>query len=160
MLKFGILYWKYYIISCHLSWGRGVNEMDFKPPLCTHRLNWAKRTPEDGDMDEMTLPSRHSSHGGLRPSTLPLGHRILTLHAGSCTRSSRRMKENTSVRCVFFHLPYYIFLFWNSNSNRGLNPYSAGIDTIWRQYSSDSVLTCKVDPRTVRVNIFIMAVEP
>ena len=33
---------------------------------------------EDGEMNEMTLPSRHrirnSSPGGLRPSTLPLGH--------------------------------------------------------------------------------------
>ena len=35
--------------------------------------------PEDGEMIGMTLPSRHrirdSSPGGLRPSTLPLGHR-------------------------------------------------------------------------------------
>ena len=34
--------------------------------------------PEDGEMSEMTLPSRHkirnSNPGGLRPSTLPLGH--------------------------------------------------------------------------------------
>ena len=34
--------------------------------------------PEDGEMNEMTLSSRHrirnSSPGGLRPSTLPLGH--------------------------------------------------------------------------------------
>ena len=34
--------------------------------------------PEDGDMNEMTLPSRHeirnSSLGGLGPSTLALGH--------------------------------------------------------------------------------------
>ena len=33
---------------------------------------------EDGETNEMTLPSRHkirnSSPGGLRPSTLPLGH--------------------------------------------------------------------------------------
>ena len=33
---------------------------------------------EDGEMNEMTLPSRHgiqnSSPGGLKPSTLPLGH--------------------------------------------------------------------------------------
>ena len=33
---------------------------------------------EDGEMNEMTLPSRHrirnSSPGCLRPSTLPLGH--------------------------------------------------------------------------------------
>ena len=48
------------------------------PPLCTCRLKWARRTlpPEDGEMNEMTLPSRirNSSPGGLRPSTLPLGH--------------------------------------------------------------------------------------
>ena len=35
--------------------------------------------PEEGEINEMTLPSRHrtrnSSPGGLRPSTLPLGHR-------------------------------------------------------------------------------------
>ena len=34
--------------------------------------------PEDGEMNEMTLSSRHrirnSGPGGLRPSTLPLGH--------------------------------------------------------------------------------------
>ena len=34
--------------------------------------------PKDGEMNEMTLSSRHSirnsSPGGLRPSTLPLGH--------------------------------------------------------------------------------------
>ena len=36
------------------------------------------KTPEDGEMNEMTLPSRHktqnSNPGGLRPSPLPLGH--------------------------------------------------------------------------------------
>ena len=49
--------------------------------MCTYRLNWAKRTygdMNDGDMNEVTLPSRHmirnSSSGGLRPSTPPLGH--------------------------------------------------------------------------------------
>ena len=34
--------------------------------------------PEDGEMSEMTLPSRHmirnSNPRGLRPNTLPLGH--------------------------------------------------------------------------------------
>ena len=48
------------------------NESGFTPLLCTYRLNWA---PEDG---EITLPSRHmicnSNPGGLRPSTLTLGH--------------------------------------------------------------------------------------
>ena len=50
------------------------NELGFRPPLCTYRLNWARRMNE---MNEMTLSSRHrirnSSPGGLRPSTLPLG---------------------------------------------------------------------------------------
>ena len=54
------------------------NESGFRPPLCTYRLNWARRNTEDGEMIEMTLSSRHrirnSNPGGLRPSTLPLGH--------------------------------------------------------------------------------------
>ena len=61
--------------SAKMKW----NESGFRPPSCTYRLNWARRTSEDGEMIEMTLPSRHrirnSSPGGLRPSTLPLGHR-------------------------------------------------------------------------------------
>ena len=48
------------------------------PPLCTYKLNWAGEPPGNGEMDEMTLPSRHrirySSSGSLGPSTLPLGH--------------------------------------------------------------------------------------
>ena len=48
----------------------------FRPHLYTYRLNWARRTSWYG---EMTLPCRHrignSSPGGLRPSTLSLGHR-------------------------------------------------------------------------------------
>ena len=48
------------------------NEPGFRPPLCTYE------PPEDGEIIEMTLSSRHrirnSSPGGLRPSTLPLGH--------------------------------------------------------------------------------------
>ena len=39
--------------------------------------------PEDGEMNEMALPSRHriqnSSPGGLRSNTLPLGHNIESL---------------------------------------------------------------------------------
>ena len=47
--------------------------------LCAHRgLTGPGEPPEDGEMNEMTLSSRHrirnSSPGGLRPSTLPLGH--------------------------------------------------------------------------------------
>ena len=48
--------------------------------MCTYRLDWARRTPEDGEMmvmdGDMTLPysrrMRNSNPGGLRPSTLPL----------------------------------------------------------------------------------------
>ena len=59
---------------------------DRRSPLCknemnifsTYRINWPGEPPEDGEMIEMTLSSRHrirnSSPGGLRPSTLPLGH--------------------------------------------------------------------------------------
>ena len=54
------------------------NKSGFRPPLCTYRLNWAGEPPEDGEMIEMILSSRHrirnSSPGGLRSSTLPLGH--------------------------------------------------------------------------------------
>ena len=47
--------------------------------LCAHiGLTGPGEAPEDGEMIEMTLSSRHrirnSSPGGLRPSTLPLGH--------------------------------------------------------------------------------------
>ena len=48
--------------------------------LRAHMLNKTGQgePPEDGEVNEMTLPSRHvirnSSLGGLRPSTLPVGH--------------------------------------------------------------------------------------
>ena len=47
--------------------------------LCAHiGQTGPGEPPEDGEMIEMTLSSRHrirnSSPGGLRPSTLPLGH--------------------------------------------------------------------------------------
>ena len=47
--------------------------------LCAHiGLTGPGKPPKDGEMIEMTLSSRHrirnSSPGGLRPSTLPLGH--------------------------------------------------------------------------------------
>ena len=47
--------------------------------LCAHiGYTGPGEPPEDGEMIEMTLSSRHrirnSSPGGLRPSTLPLGH--------------------------------------------------------------------------------------
>ena len=48
--------------------------------LCVHICwNEPREPPEDGVMNEVTLPSRHrirnSSPGGLRPSTLSLAHR-------------------------------------------------------------------------------------
>ena len=59
----------------HIKW----NEMNRAlGHLCAH-IGWTGpgEPPEDGEMIEMTLSSRHrirnSSPGGLRPSTLPLG---------------------------------------------------------------------------------------
>ena len=48
--------------------------------LCAHiGKTGREEPPQDGEMNEMTLPSRrrirNSSPGGLRPSMLPLGHR-------------------------------------------------------------------------------------
>ena len=47
----------------------------FVTPVVANEMKWIG---EDGEMIEMTLSSRHrirnSSPGGLRPSTLPLGH--------------------------------------------------------------------------------------
>ena len=47
--------------------------------LCAHvGETGSGEPPEDGEMNEITLPSRHrmqdSRFGGLRPSRLPLGH--------------------------------------------------------------------------------------
>ena len=52
------------------------NETGFRPLLCTHRLNWANRTSWGwwDERDETALQPQDSSPGGLRPSTLPLGH--------------------------------------------------------------------------------------
>ena len=78
---------------CHACWSGVTNQneaeiyrhimkneinLGLRPLLCTYRVNWARRISWGGDMSEMTLPFRHrirnSSPGGLRPSTLPLGH--------------------------------------------------------------------------------------
>ena len=52
--------------------------MGFKPPSCTYRLNRIRRTSWVCEMNEMTLSSTHrirySNPGGLRPSSLFLGH--------------------------------------------------------------------------------------
>ena len=51
------------------------NDSGFRPLLCTYRLSWARRTSR-GWWDEWddTALLRNSSPGGLRPSTLLLGH--------------------------------------------------------------------------------------
>ena len=49
-----------------MKWKLKWNESGFRPPLCTYRLNWARRTSWHR--------IRNSSPGGLRPSTLPPGH--------------------------------------------------------------------------------------
>ena len=65
-------------ISVHCAIKRFRNEWDFRPPLCTYRLNWARERQKDGEMNEMTLPFRriiqNSSPGSLMLSTLPGSH--------------------------------------------------------------------------------------
>ena len=65
------------------------NESGFRPPVCTYRLNWAGKPPEDGEhgeMIEMTLSSRHrirnwseAEHATSRSRRLPT---ILTFTRG------------------------------------------------------------------------------
>ena len=54
------------------------NESGFRPPLCTYRLNWAKRTSWGwwDDWDDTVLQTQDSKFEPWRsrPSTLPLGH--------------------------------------------------------------------------------------
>ena len=54
------------------------NESGFRPPLCTYRLNWARRTSwgwwDDWDDTVLRHRPRNPRPDGLRPSTLPLGH--------------------------------------------------------------------------------------
>ena len=61
-------------MSSRMKW----NESGFRPLLCTYRLNWARRTSwgwwDDWDDTVLQHKIRNSSPGGLRPSTLPLGH--------------------------------------------------------------------------------------
>ena len=65
-------------------------------------------TPEDGEMSEMTLPSRHriqnSNHGGLRPSTL-----LLVTEVPHTTKFLRVDGEET-------------FLFLSNRRDRETNP--------------------------------------
>ena len=63
-------------------WTTGLQKPNKPPPpldtALTYRLIGPGEPHEDGEMSEMTLPSRHrirnSSPNGLRASTLPLGH--------------------------------------------------------------------------------------
>ena len=62
--------------------------------LCAHMgKTWPGETPVNGEMNEMTLLSRHgirnSGPGGLRPSKLPLGHGDSSQYS-ICTSERRR----------------------------------------------------------------------
>ena len=52
------------------------NESGFRPPLCTYRLNWARKTSRGwwDDWDDTVLQTHDSKFEHERPSTLPLGH--------------------------------------------------------------------------------------
>ena len=76
---------------CNVRFARFWIEMNgFLGHLCAH-IGWTGpgEPPEDDEMDEMTLPSRHRiqnlSSGGLRLSTLPLGHGGSPQYWISCT---------------------------------------------------------------------------
>ena len=61
------LYWQYYLISnvveivFQLKWNEW-NESGFRPPLCTYRLNWARRTSWGwwDDWDDTVLQTQDS----------------------------------------------------------------------------------------------------
>ena len=68
-----IISWTFRILASWNEMNRALGH------LCAHiGYTGPGEPPEDGEMIEMTLSSRHrirnSSPGGLRPSTLPLGH--------------------------------------------------------------------------------------
>ena len=130
------------------------NESGFRSLLCTYRLNWARKPPEDGEVSEMTLPFRYrirnSNPGGLRPSTLPLSHKdssqywVLRVDGEETFLflSNRRDRKTNPV------------LFINTKTARG-SILKSDSDVYARQ-----ALTSKVNPRTVGVNISIMTVDP
>ena len=35
-----------------------MNELGFRPPLCTYRLKWAREPPEDGEMNDTALQTQ------------------------------------------------------------------------------------------------------
>ena len=66
-------------ITCDDSWSSSDklkwNESGFRPSCANIGWTGPGEPPEDGEMIEMTLSSRHKiRNGGLRPSTLPLDH--------------------------------------------------------------------------------------
>ena len=113
------------------EWLSKMNKMNWVlGHLCPH-IGWTGpgEPPEDGDMNEMPLPSRYrirnSSPGGLRPSTLPLCH-------GGC--------------------PQY----WIITSERGRNIFvslklegQSGVQTRDLRLSKQAALTTHQGPRPV-----------
>ena len=76
-MKWSICHFVKWQIDPHIFKGNEMNRALGR--LCAHiGYTGPGEPPEDGEMIEMTLSSRHrirnSSPGGLRPSTLPLGH--------------------------------------------------------------------------------------
>ena len=68
-----------YIIMLRITGGKGgLGLVHKKRENCLYTYISGKKNPEDGEMNEMTLSSRHrirnSSPGGLNPNTPPLGH--------------------------------------------------------------------------------------
>ena len=61
---------------CLMQW---MNEWGLRPPLCTYRLNWIRRTSSEcwDEWDDTALQTQDSKFdtGGLRPSSIPLGHK-------------------------------------------------------------------------------------
>ena len=58
---------------------RWMNEWGYRPPLCTDRLNWTRRTSWEcwDEWDDTALQTQDSTFdaSGLRPSSIPLSHR-------------------------------------------------------------------------------------
>ena len=75
-----------------------------------------------------------------------------------------RFFEFTVDRELQLHLSQNDFLSVGPVVHRGVhfpfNSYSAGIDVTESDVCRRQILMCKVDPRTVRVKTFIMAVDP
>ena len=65
---------------------------------------------EDGEMSEMTLPSKHrmrnANPGGLRPSTLPIGHRVSPQYW---------VLQNNFLILIFIWSPFHLYMekCWN-----------------------------------------------